>query len=105
MTCSIISRQKEIGLMKSIGAENKRIASLFFMESVIIGTVGGLMGFFVGYLLAQLVGLSVFDTSVEMHLIVLPVVLAISIGVSLAASIFPVRRAVMIEPVIVLRGE
>jgi putative ABC transport system permease protein len=105
MTASVISRQKEIGLMKSIGAENKRIAALFFMESTIIGLLGGVIGFGVGYLLAQLVGLSVFDTSVALHLIVLPVVVGISIAVSLVASAIPVKRAVRIEPVIVLRGE
>jgi len=105
MTASVVSRQKEIGLMKSIGAENLRIAALFFSESAILGLIGGVVGFFVGFLLAQILGTSVFGTSISLHLIVLPIVVAISIGVVLVASAFPVRRAVKIEPVIVLRGE
>lgn len=105
MTASVISRQKEIGLMKSIGAENMKIGALFFTESAIIGTIGGFVGFFIGFLLAQLLGRSVFDTSISLHPIVLPIVVAISIGVSLAASAIPIKRAVKIEPVIVLRGD
>ncbi|MDP6155887.1 MAG: FtsX-like permease family protein [Candidatus Thermoplasmatota archaeon] len=105
MTTSVIERQKEIGLMKSIGAENKRIASLFMTEAGLVGLVGGLLGYGIGLLLAQIVGISVFDSTVSPRLSVLPLVLAISIGMTLLASSLPVRRAMKIEPVIVLRGE
>ena len=105
MTTSVIERQKEIGLMKSVGAENKRIVSLFLSEAAIIGVIGGVIGFIIGIVLAQFIGLSVFSSSITPRLIVLPIALGISIGVSLFASILPVRRAVKIEPAIVLRGE
>ena len=105
MTASVISRQKEIGLMKSLGAENRRISALFFTESGVIGSIGGIVGYLVGYLLAQLLGRSVFDTTISLHLIVLPIVVVISIAVSLIASAFPIKRAVNIEPVVVLRGD
>ncbi len=105
MTTSVISRQKEIGLMKSIGAENKRIASLFFSESAIIGMIGGVVGYLVGMILAQFVGLRVFDSSISPHYIVLPIVLIISVSVVLLASAIPVKRAISIEPIIVLRGD
>ncbi len=105
MTTSVIERQKEIGLMKSIGAENKRIASLFLTEAGLVGLVGGILGYLIGLVLAQIIGMSVFDSSVSPRLIVLPIVLGISIGMTLLASSLPVRRAIKIEPVIVLRGE
>jgi len=105
MTASVIERQKEIGLMKSIGAENKRIASLFMAEAGLVGLVGGLLGYGIGLLLAQIVGLNVFDSTISPRLSVLPLVLGISIGMTLIASSLPVRRAMKIEPVIVLRGE
>jgi hypothetical protein len=41
MITSVIERQKEIGLMKSVGAENKKIVSLFLSEATIIGLIGG----------------------------------------------------------------
>ena len=39
MITSVIERQKEIGLMKSVGAENKRIITLFLSEATIIGVI------------------------------------------------------------------
>lgn len=105
MTASVISRQKEIGLMKSIGAENRRIGALFFTESGIIGLIGGIVGYFIGFLLAQLLGRSIFDTTISLHPVVLPIVVIISIAVSLIASAIPIKRAVNIEPVVVLRGD
>ncbi|OGD54301.1 hypothetical protein A3K80_08140, partial [Candidatus Bathyarchaeota archaeon RBG_13_38_9] len=57
---TVVERRKEIGLMKSLGAENSKIASLFLTESIIIGSFGGLIGYLVGNVLAQYIGGSVF---------------------------------------------
>jgi putative ABC transport system permease protein len=105
MTTSVIERQKEIGLMKSVGAENKKIVSLFLSEAAVIGFIGGILGFIIGVVLSQFIGLGVFSTSINPRLEVVPIAIGISIGVSLLASVLPVRRAVRIEPAIVLRGE
>ena len=105
MITSVIERQREIGLMKSIGAENKKIVALFFSEATIIGIIGGILGYLVGLLLSQFIGLSVFSLSINPRFEILPIILCISIGVALLASIIPVRRAINIEPAIVLRGE
>ncbi|MHA2202676.1 MAG: ABC transporter permease, partial [Candidatus Hodarchaeales archaeon] len=100
----VLERYTEIGLIKSIGAENRKIAALFFAESCIIGFLGGVLGFIFGIFGAQFVGLLVFNSLVTPQLMVLPVILGISVGVSLLASLLPVRRAIGIEPVLVLRG-
>ena len=105
MTTSVIERQKEIGLMKSVGAENKKIVSLFFSEATIIGVIGGIAGYSVGLVLSQFIGVSVFNTYITPHLEIIPVVILISVIIAFLASIFPVRRAIKIEPAIVLRGE
>ena len=105
MITSVIERQKEIGLMKSVGAENKKIISLFLSEATIIGIIGGVLGYLIGIILAQFIGFSVFSMSITPHIEVIPVSIGISIGVALLASILPVRRAVNVEPAIVLRGE
>jgi len=105
MTTSVIERQKEIGLMKSVGAEDKKIVALFLSEAAIIGGIGGILGYIIGNILAQIIGLSVFDTSITPRLEILPIAIGISIGISLLASALPVRRAMKVEPAIVLRGE
>lgn len=105
MTTSVIERTKEIGLMKAIGAENRNIASLFYSEALIIGVIGGVLGFIVGILVAQFIGISTFDSTITPRLIVLPIAIGISVFVTLLACVFPVRRALRIEPAKVLRGD
>ena len=48
MFTSVLERTKEIGIMKSIGAKNSSIFSLFFIESGLIGSVGGILGAIIG---------------------------------------------------------
>lgn len=105
MTTSVIERKKEIGLMKSIGAENRKIMTLFLSEATLIGLIGGFLGYGIGIILSQFIGISVFDTSISPRIEIIPIIVAISIGITLIASIIPVRHANRVEPAIVLRGE
>lgn len=52
MYTAVVERTKEIGIMKSIGAKNSTIFQLFFIESGLLGTVGGLIGIMIGIALA-----------------------------------------------------
>lgn len=105
MTTSVIERKKEIGLMKSIGAENQKIMMLFLTEATIIGIFGGILGYGIGIVLSQFIGISVFNTSITPQIEIIPIIFLIAIGVTLLASILPVRKAIQVEPAIVLRGE
>jgi putative ABC transport system permease protein len=52
MYTSVLERTKEIGIMKSIGARNSTIFILFFIESGLLGFVGGIIGITLGLILA-----------------------------------------------------
>jgi len=49
MYTAVVERTKEIGIMKSIGATNSTIFSLFFIESGLLGTIGGIIGIIIGF--------------------------------------------------------
>ena len=51
MTTSVLERKKEIGIMKAVGAKNSQIFLQFFIESSLLGLVGGAAGTIVGTLI------------------------------------------------------
>lgn len=53
MYTAVVERTKEIGIMKSIGARNSAIFTLFFIESGFLGSVGGIIGVIIGFSLAK----------------------------------------------------
>ena len=44
MIMSILERTREIGIMKAIGAEDREIKLIFFVEAAVIGVTGGVVG-------------------------------------------------------------
>jgi len=53
---SVLERTRDIGIMKSIGATNKDILTIFIIEAGVIGLIGGFMGMVFGNLIAFGVG-------------------------------------------------
>ena len=105
MTALIVERRQEVGIMKAIGAENRHLTRLVIAEMVLLGLSGGLVGYWFGIFFAQIISKNVFNSYVALRVEILPVVLILALGISLVAAIFPLRRALQIEPIIVLRGE
>ena len=52
MFTSVLEKTKEIGIMKAVGARNKDILSIFLLNAVLIGLIGGLIGVIFGYFLS-----------------------------------------------------
>lgn len=105
MTTTLLERTPEIGLMKALGATDRRIAGLFGSEVGIIALSGGIMGYLLGYLLAQIVAQQVFASSVSPRPLAFLASMAVAVVVTLFGSALPLRRAMRIDPAIILRGE
>lgn len=103
---SIVSqRRSEIGLRKALGASSQAIGIEFYVESAIYGLIGGLFGTAVGYLLARVLCVTVFDRAIGFNWPLGFASLMLSMLIAIVASIPPVRRATRIDPAIVLREE
>ena len=104
VTASVMERSKEIGLLKAIGARDHSITGVIMMEILITALIGGLMGYFLGFGFAQLIGHTVFGSAVEMKLIVVPIVAGLIALVTLAGSLPAIRMVLRLRPAEVLHG-
>jgi putative ABC transport system permease protein len=103
MLAMALERRAEIGLFKSLGATDARVATLLLLEAGVLALAGGIAGYVLGSVLAWRVGLAVLGASVGFHLVMLPVCLALALAVTLAGSALPLGRALKVSPAVVLR--
>jgi putative ABC transport system permease protein len=102
---TVLERQREIGLMKALGAGRRSILSIFLAEQILLALAGGLLGYLAGSGLGLLVGRIVFGVPATGRLVLLPVVLALALGVTLAGSLWPLGHVARLEAAPILRGE
>ena len=105
MTAVVAERRKEIGLRKALGASDESISAEFMGEGIVLGAFGGLIGSLLGFWFAQAVSMNVFNSSIVMMPWLIPVTLVISVLVTGAACMIPIRSATQVDPALVLKGE
>ena len=89
----LLSRIKEFALIRAIGASKQNLLHLILSEILTVCVAGSLVGVFVGYLLAILLGHLIFSSSVDFRLISLFAAVALSLIFALAASYYPIKKA------------
>jgi len=109
MATSVLERKKEIGIMKAIGAKNSDIFYQFFIESGLLGLMGGIAGVVVGVLVGTYgtIGLNSFiGSTVKPDISVLLIVFSLigSFLIGSVAGIVPAMNAAKQNPVEALRG-
>ena len=104
VTASVMERSQEIGLMKAIGAHNGAISGLVLTEILTTAVIGGIAGFFAGIGFAQIIGHSVFQSSISIRPMVVPIVTVLVIIVTLIGCIPAIRMLQGLRPTEVLHG-
>src|ERR1043165_1522965 len=116
MIMSILERTREIGIMKAIGAEDREIRLIFFVEAAVLGVVGGVIGVVLAW------GIDGAANRLAYRFILKPqgasfidffeLPLYLSLGailfapvVSILAALYPASRAARIDPVRALRHD
>jgi putative ABC transport system permease protein len=105
LTDLALERRREIALLKALGATPREIVRQFFAEAAVIGTIGGVAGWLLGLVMAEVVGREVFHSAIAPRWDVPGIVVALGLGVALLASLGPVRLALRVEPAIALKGD
>ncbi|HXN65519.1 MAG TPA: FtsX-like permease family protein [Candidatus Acidoferrales bacterium] len=104
MAALAMERRRDVGLMKAIGGSMSRIVRIFLAEAGALGFVGGVAGYVLGIALSQWIGRRAFNVAIAVRPEVLPLVVALMVGVALAGAL-PLRLLGRVRPAEILRGE
>jgi putative ABC transport system permease protein len=103
----VMERSKEIGILKAIGAGERKIAALLLSESLVLAAFSTLIGYAVGVVLAGWIDRSVFSSAfaIRLNLSVLLWAGLVTLAVAGAATAIAAGRIWRIQPAAILRGE
>ncbi|HET9096763.1 MAG TPA: ABC transporter permease [Candidatus Baltobacteraceae bacterium] len=104
MLVSVTERTREIGLRRAVGARAGSILRQFLIESVVLSTVGGLIGVVVGFLGMQGVALiAKWPVAIPLQWVLIAVLFSGVVGVFF--GYYPARKASLLHPIEALRFE
>jgi putative ABC transport system permease protein len=104
MLATVTERTREIGIRRACGAKRADITAQFLTETVVLSSLGGLLG----------VGLGMGGSLLVTRLFDLPTIIAywsplvaliVSVAVGIIFGLYPARRAAMMDPIEALRHE
>jgi len=112
---TVVSRRKDAGILRSLGAKPREILFAFLTEILLLGGAGGILGGFAGFFLSRFLTTLVADSISNLYFFlkpsstqwswwILPGGLLLGWGASLLGSFFPLKELVRVEPIQALRG-
>jgi len=104
MIVSVTERTREIGVRKALGAKKSTIAFQFFIETLLIGQLGGFTGVLLGISIGNLIAMAMeFDFVIPWDAII--VAFGISFIVAVVSGSYPALKAAKLDPIEALRYE
>lgn len=110
----ILEKQRDIGILKALGATANRIVAIFLLEGILMGIVGALIGMGLAAIAIDILahtplrGEGELSTSSTFTMLRVPGVYLIpallAVSVSILASLLPVRLAARYDPVAIIRS-
>jgi len=104
MLVSVIERTREIGIRMAVGAKPINVMTQFLVESLVLATVGGLLGLALGagaaYYMAGYFGWKFFFPATTAA-----IAFVVSGGVGVVFGLYPAIRASRLDPITALRYE
>jgi lipoprotein-releasing system permease protein len=113
LNMTIISKMKDIAILKAMGFSGRDVKMIFMIQSLVIGFLGSVLGLIIGFILSTLISKAPFNGGDFISLDHFPVnfdpkyyIIGIIFGVTTTAfaGYLPSRKASKIDPIEILRG-
>jgi putative ABC transport system permease protein len=104
MIVSVTERTREIGVRKALGAKRSTVAIQFFIETMIIGQLGGLAGIIFGILIGYGIA-SALHFAFIIPWMAIFAAFATSFVVAIVSGLYPAIKAAVLDPIEALRYE
>lgn len=104
MLVSVTERTREIGVRKALGATRATISSQFFIETIVIGQFGSILGIILG-ILTGFAFAKIFDFPFSLPWVAMIWATIITFIVAVIAGSYPATKAARLDPVESLRYE
>jgi putative ABC transport system permease protein len=104
MLVSVTERTREIGVRKALGAKKKTIAFQFFVETLIIGQLGGILGIILGIITGYFIAIAIDFSFVIPWLAIFAAVITTFV-VAVVSGSYPALKASKLDPIEALRYE
>ena len=101
----LLGRRQEIGLYLALGAGPARVRALLLAEATAAGLAGGVAGCLLGLAAAEAIALSVFGAPISISWVAAPAALGAALAIALGAAVWPVRKALQVNPCDILRAQ
>lgn len=110
LVVSVVQKQKEIGILRAMGASSQSIMRIFLIQGGIVGIAGAIarsaLGALIVYALSRSLrnvnGSALFAPEFAFSTFASAIGLALAVGV--LAAVAPARRASLLDPVAAIRG-